>query len=86
MENIDYKIAEFMVYNHEALKSDPTLALAYSKALSLSREEARELILECLAYVLSHYFDPMEVAEAFESDKVQIILHKYFVKEWEYEH
>jgi hypothetical protein len=86
MGNSNYRIAEFLAYNHEVLKAEPELVLAYSRALILDKEKARDFILESLEYVLSQYFDPMEVREAFKSDEVQIIIHKYFTKEWDYEH
>jgi hypothetical protein len=86
MENSNYKIAEFLAYNHEVLKTKPELVLAYSRALILNKEKAKEFILESLEYVLSQYFDPIEVRKAFKSDGVQIIIHKYFTKEWDYEH
>jgi len=83
---IEYKIAEFLVHNHVHLKSNRDMAAAYAKAMTLHRTEAIDMILETLRYVLSEHFAPLEIEEAFETDEVGIILHKYFVKDWQYEH
>ena len=86
MDNIEYKMAEFLVYNHITIKASSNMVAAYAKAITLDRNNARDMIIESLKYELSEYFQPLEVDEAFESDEVQIVLHKYFTKEWDYEH
>lgn len=85
---LEYKVAEFLVHNHGILKSTGALVAAYIRAPQIPRTQAVELILDSLAYTVAEHskFTPLEIEEAFQSEKVQIVLHKYFLKEWQYEH
>lgn len=84
--SIDYKIGRFLAHNYEALKASRPMQEAYVKTINMSQDNAIQLILETLAFVLAEHFNSLEIEEAFQSEEVKTILHTFFLKGVQYEH
>lgn len=76
MEEIAYKIAEWLTYNADAVSA--RLKQAYPKANDVSSRE------HALAYIVGEHHPRMtyeDVALAFQDERVRIIMDRYYLKE-----
>ena len=88
MDN-EYNIAEWLLVNETAVKSDVRMRSAYTRAATLNKEEACECILDNLRYVIKEYnkqMDLYDIEAALKDERVAVIVNKYYLKDWVYEH
>jgi CTP synthase (UTP-ammonia lyase) len=85
----EYKIAEWLLVNEQAVKADVRMRSAYRKAATLNKEEACEFVLNNLKYIIKEYnkqMDLFDIEAALNDERVAIIVNKYYLKDWVYEH
>jgi hypothetical protein len=78
----EYAMAEWLLYNVR-------MRLAYTKAGSLERKEAIEYIIDHLKYTIQEYHKGLtlyDIDALIADERVRIIVDKYYLKEWNYEH
>lgn len=85
---LEYKVANFLAHNSQILNSTKDMKDAFKKADQLPQLDAIDMILDTLLLVVAEHssFTPLELTEAFEDDKVKIVLHTYYLKGYQYEH
>lgn len=81
-----YRIAEYILYNRLALRS--LIAGTYIKAKTLPSQDAKILVEDRLVYKLAECgaFDIDKLEAAFADERVRIILDKYYLMDFMYEH
>lgn len=81
-----YNIAEVLTYNKDYLKD--SIKLRYIKAKSMSRDEAIYYIEDGLKYKLVEEtnFSLHDLDEAFQDERVKIVIESYYTKEFYHEH
>jgi hypothetical protein len=85
----EYKIAEWLLVNEQAVKADVRMRSAYRKAATLNKEEACEFVLNNLKYIIKEYnkqMDLFDIEAALSDERVTTIVNKYYLKDWVYEH
>lgn len=88
MEN-EYSIAEWLLVNEVAVKADVRMRSAYSRAATLDKEEACGYIIDNLKYIIKEYnkqMDLYDIEAALKDERVTVIVNKYYLKDWVYEH
>lgn len=88
--DLNYDIAEWLLFNEKSIKQDSKIQLAYTKAKGFKdRAESIELVMDYLADVVKQYHPHLSIVEIddiMRDERVMIIIDKYFLGEWVYEH
>ena len=82
-----YFVAEWLALNKEAVRDE--LLEHYTKALTLTKEHAIDYIKDTLFYTFSANhpsFTEEEIEAAFADERVSVVISRYYVKEFYYEH
>lgn len=78
-----YKLASWLTYNHGFIRYE--LEGNLIKARSMDKNDAKEYILDNIAYIVAKYHPtvmPSDIEILLDSDEVKIVLYTYYLKEF----
>lgn len=88
--DVNYDIAEWLLFNEFFIKQDDRMQLAYLKARGFKdRSESIEHVLNYLASVIKQHHPHLtlvDIDDIMRDERVMIIVDKYFLGDWVYEH
>lgn len=79
-----YSIAQWLVYNEEAVKE--TLGESYEQARMLSNAEAIDLINARLLDLFADEHENFSEFDLFDDDRIKTVIERVYTKEFYYEH